>query len=256
MTYLAYLFLSHLPCVESETRFIDGREQVCLILPTESNQIKKGKQGNWMMILRLAERFPNAKQITHDVQLQYLLQSEVDKSYRLGYHDRTAHMGRVYVHDRTPERKIDRTNRSSDVCCDGIIILSDIPKDIIFRNAENDKRYLGKLTFKSTSDDSLIYTGSICVDDIPSQHIKTGPNTGKKYVNTRFKKLEKLDTYMNTHKLVIITDEGSEIEIGRFKEWQRTEGRTMAPPPVQPEDIHNTGVNQRQTPESIDGLKF
>lgn len=256
MNFLAYLFLSHLPYVETETRFIDGQEQVCLILPTESNQIKRGKQGNWMMMLRLAERPPNVKQITHDIQLPYLTEKALEKSRREGYHDRTAHMGRVYVHDRTPERKIDRTNRSSDICCDGIVILSDIPKNLIFRNAENAKRFLGNLTFKSNVDNGLIYTGSVCVDDIPPHHIKTDPNTGKKYVNTRFKKIEKLDTYMNTHKLVIITDEGSELEIGRFKEWQKTGGRTITPMPVRPEDIHDTGVNQRQAPESIDGLKF
>lgn len=257
MQYLLYLFLSHLPYVEVENRIINGKEEPCLILPTKTNQIKKGRQGNWMMMFRLAELPPNEKMQTHRVQLSYLNEEDLQKSYDFGYHKRTAAMGRVYEHDRTPERKIDRTNYADDIRLDGIIILSDIPKKLIFANAENAKRYVSSLTLRADPDNGVIYTGSVCVDDIPIQDIQTDLNTGKKYVKVRFIKLDKLDTYMNTHHLIISRDDGSEIEIGRFKEWVSESGRIVQPS-TKPEidEIHNTGVNQRQAPEEIGGIKF
>lgn len=254
MTFLAYVFLSHLPLVMEETRVVEGKEQKCLIIPTETNQIKRGKQGNWMMILRLAEKDLNARMQTHDVQLMYLNEDYIKKYRANGIHDRTMRMGRVYVHDRTPSKKLDRTNDASDLLCDGVIILSDIPKDMIFRNDENDKRYVSNLTFKNLQNDNTIHTGFICIDDIPRQMILTDPQTGKKYVNVRFKKLDKLDTYMNTHILVATNKEGSEIEIGRFKEWSKIGGAPSNPSKTE-ESQHNTTVVPR-IPQSIDGYRF
>lgn len=227
---------------------------MCLIIPTTTNQIKRGKQGNWLMMTRLAELPPNARMQTHDLQLSYLTEDELQKSLACGYHDRTAHLGRVYAHDRTPSKKIDRSNKSSDIRCDGVIVLSDIPKRLIFRNAENDKRYVESLTFKAYGDDSVIYTGAICIDDIPSGYILTDPGTGKKYVKTRFKKMKSLDTYMNTHHLVIAGPSGAEIEIGRFKEWSRTDIRPIQD--AQQKEEHDTTVTPRPTPKSIDGMRF
>ena len=243
--------------MEVESRIVNGREEQCLIIPTKTNQIKRGKQGNWMMMCRLAELAPNAKMQTHDIQLSYLTEEDLQKSYDFGYHKRTAHMGRVYEHDRTPSKKIDRTNHAEDIKLDGKITLSDIPKELIFSNAENAKRYITNLTIKAFPDDGLIYTGSVCLDDIPREDIQTDLSTGKKFVTTRFSKLPKLDTYMNTHQLFIKREDGTEIEIGRFKEWISEKGRTTRTS-VQPnfDEIHNTSVNQRQTPDEIGGIKF
>lgn len=257
INYLAYIFLSHLPLVIEEKRVIDSKEETCLVLPVKENQIKKGRQGNWMFMCRLAELPPNEKMQTHDIQLSYLTEEDLQKSYDFGYHRRTAHMGRVYEHDRTPEKKIDRTNHATDIRCDGVIVLSDIPKSKIFANAENAKRYISGLTFKALQEDGIIYTGSICLDDIPRDDVQTQPDTGKKFVTVRFKKLERLDTYMNTHQLVIARNDGSEIEIGRFKEWKKEGYEPEQQQPTQnPEEIHNTGVNQRIAPDYIGGIKF
>ena len=67
------------------------------------------------MMTRLAELPPNARMQTHDLQLTYLTEEELQKSYKYGYHRRTAHLGRVYVHDLTPEKKVDRSNKASDI---------------------------------------------------------------------------------------------------------------------------------------------
>lgn len=250
MNFIVHFFWNHFITVMEEKRFVNGKEEVCLIIPTETNQIKKGRNGNWLSIFRLAECPPNEKMITHDMQLMYLNEKEVQKSYDMDYHRRTAHIGRVRVHDRTPEKRIDRTNTAQDIECHGVVVLSDIPKSLIFRNGENDKRYIQNLVFRNSSDDTFIYTGSICVDDIPRDDIKTENYTGKKYVDATFRRLKTLDTYMNTHQLVIVRDDGSAIEIGRFKEF-RKEGAANVPP----KEEHTTTVSMRP-PTEINGIRF
>lgn len=254
MNYLAYLFLSRLVHVEEKSMFMDGMEQPCLIIPTKTNQIKRGKRGDWLIILRLAECAANAKQQTHDIQLMYIGEKDLQKSYDANYHKRTARLGRVYEHDRTPSKKIDRTNNANDCVYEGSIILSDIPANFISWNKVNNKRYIANLQFEPLGNKDAIYTGFLCLGDIPDKYILTLESTGKKYINTFFCKLDKLDTYMNTHHLIIKGEYGSEIEIGRFKEWRKNEASA---PPVDEirETIHNTPVNQRP-PVSIDGIKF
>lgn len=252
MNYLCYLFLSHLPLVLEEKRFIDGKEQTCLVIPAESNQIKKGKRGNWLMILRLAELPPNYKSQTHCVQLVYLTPEYIQRYKSNGIHELTERMGRVYEHDRTPAKKLDRRNGATDIVCDGTISLSDIPKEKIFLSPDNRRRYVSDLIFRSLNQDSTIYTGCICIDDIPPELIKTEYTTGKRIINVRFKQLAIIDTYMNTHQLVVKTDHGTEIEIGRFREWSRVpDPQNPDPKPIQPPVRNNP-----QTPFSIDGVKY
>ena len=253
MDYLAYVFVSKMPLVLERTEIIDGKEEVCLVLPTRQNQLKKGKQGNWYFICRLAECEPNERMQTHEIQLTYVNPEELQKSYDFGYHKRTAHMGRVYEHDRTPSKKLDRTNNATDIRLDGIIVLSDIDKSLIFRNGENNKRYLSNLTFRGLNgNDGRIFTGSICIDDIPHSDIQINSENGKKFINVRLRKMEKLDTYFNTHELVIARDNGVCVQIGLFKEW-RKDGYvpTNAPLP----SIHPSEP-QKNIPESLNGIKF
>ena len=211
-----------------------------------------------MMMCRLAELPPNERMQTHDIQLSYLTPEDLQKSYDFGYHKRTAHMGRVYEHDRTPEKKIDRTNNARDIDLRGDICLSDIPRDLIFTNAENAKKYIANLTFKSVSDDGIIYAGAICVSDIPDKDIWQDKDTGKKYVSVRLIRLKMLDTYMNTHQLIIARQDGSEIEIGRFKEFHRNGyiPNNDKSNTDYSDEIHNTSVNQRETPTEIGGFRF
>lgn len=255
MNYLCYMFLSDLPMVLEEYRFIDGKEQPCLIIPTATNQIKKGNRGDWLMIFRLAECPPNPKQQTHDIQLTYLNPDDLQKSMASGRNKRTMRMGRVYEHDRTPSKKLDRTNRNTDTECVGTIILSDIPKKLLHEKKNTGKRYLTGLRFSRYGDTATVYTGFICVDDIPKNYILTDTETGKKYIRAWFRKLERLDTYMNTHHLVIEGAEGTEIEIGRFKEWVKAETSGTPNPPAPQGPEHTTTINPRP-PMSVDGIKF
>lgn len=191
--------------------------------------------------------------ITHTLQLGYLNYDEVNKAKEIGVYPRTQRLGRVREHDRTPSKKVDRTNNASNVKFDGTIILSDIPKDLIFRNSQNAKRYVSNLVLRGLQDDGRIFTGSLCVDDIPREDIMTDTNTGKKFINVRFAKTEYLDQYMNTHELVIARPDSEDvISIGLFKEW-RKEGyvpTNETPHPIQQSE------NERNIPDTLNGIRF
>ena len=161
-------------------------------------------------------------------------------------------MGRVYEHDRTPSKKLDRTNNARDIDIRGDICLSDIPHELIFSNAENAKKYISNLTFKGVYDSNFIYTGSICLSDIPKEDRWQDPNTGKKYVSVRLVKLKTLDTYMNTHTLIIARQDGTEIEIGKFKEWKR-DGYI---PPQNPQNPIHPSEPPKNVPDTLNGIKF
>ena len=131
-------------------------------------------------------------------------------------------MGRVRIHDHTPEKAINRSNdNATDVIIDGAICIDNIPNDVLVFNNQSKKRYF-QCTFKrSASNGTPIFcTGAICLDDIPDEDIITNMRTGKRNVMCRFKRSKYMDTYFNTHELVIVKPDGGEIEIGRFREWQ------------------------------------
>lgn len=208
-----------------------------------------------MMMCRLAECEPNERMQTHDVQLSYLTPEDLQKSYDFGYHRRTAHLGRVYEHDRTPSKKLDRTNNAKDIDLRGVIVLSDIKKSEIFKNGENAKRYISNLVIRGIPHSGVIFKGSICVDDIDAKSIITDPNTGKKKINVRFKKTPRMDVYNNTHELVMITNSGDELQIGVFQEFHAIGGVPPAPPNTTGY-IPNPPNNQRQCPDEINGIRF
>lgn len=255
MNFIAYLFWNHLISCRTERILWDGKEEECLIIPAKINQMKRGKSGNWYSIFRLAECPPNAEMRTHDIQMTYVNPDDLQKSYDFEYHNRTAHMGRVYEHDRTPEKKIDRTNNATDIRLDGIIVLSDIPQKLIYRNELTGKRYISNLMFRAIQDDGIVYQGSLCIDDIDVKSIVTDPNTGKKKINVRLQKTQMMDVYYNTHELVMVKDDGSECQIGLFREFHAIDVKNP-PNPNASKNIHNTQVNQRQTPSEINGIKF
>lgn len=256
MDYLAYLFLNHLCSVTEDIRYVDGKEQVCLVIPTQINQLKRGKRGNWILTVHLDECLQNAAQRTHKVELAYLNNEEVAKAKQAGRFERTQRLGNVYEKIKNV-KKINRYNGASDITCDGTIALSDIPEEKIIDNRQNGKKYLHDVVLKKPDTRNIIYTGFVCIDDIPRHLIRTDDSTGKKLVRCRFQKMPLLDTYMNTHQLVVHMDDGSEIEIGRFKEWvkseQSTEERKIENASTNEE--HTTTVNPRP-PQSIDGIRF
>lgn len=262
--YICHFFWNHLPHVDTEVRMIDGKEEVCLILPVHKNQMKRGKRGNFLSVFRLIPVPANADMITHKVELGYLNPKESEKARQMGYYDQTQRMGRVRIHDKTPEKAINRNNdKSTDVLIDGAICLDNIPNDVFVFNNQSKKRFF-KCTFKRVAPDgtAIFCTGAICVDDIPVEDIVVNMQTGKRNVRCRFKRSEYMDTYFNTHELVIVRPDGGEIEIGRFREWrQATQTMKRVSNIQQQENIVSQhqeipAVNKKNDNIKIDGLNL
>lgn len=247
MDFITHLFWNHLPYVESEIRIINGKEEVCLIIPTKTNQLKKGRNGNWLSTFRMIAVPPNEQMITHDMQLGYLNYDEVAKARAMGVYKKTQYIGRVREHDRTPSKKINRANdRATNIFVDGAICIDDCPDDLIVTSRDTGKRYI-KCTFRRNGPNGtpIFTTGAVCLDDIPDVCIKQNPRTGKRNVLCRFRRSKYMDTYFNTHELICTLSDGSEIEIGRFHEWTKATATQKR--------IARFEADDTEDPDTIDG---
>lgn len=223
MDSVSVLFLNKLPTVYTEIRMIDGREEKCLILPMRDNQIFKTKDGDYTLKIRHYPTRPNPQQITHNVALQPQSGREYLRLKKLGKTRRMERLGYTYAFSEEDlERRRPRDNsKAADIIADGEICLDDIPPYLIHENRAL-KKHFARCTFKAVSHDGtpILVTGTLDLDEIFPRYIWTNPETGKRMVNCRFKKMEYMDRYYNTHALVVITPTGTELEIGRFREWK------------------------------------
>lgn len=236
----------------TETRIIDGKEQTCVIIPVEDNQLSKSSWGKWIMSLKMYEVPPNPKGLSHKLALQWRDKEALNEAHKKGLTKKTANIGCATSFNRERHKEKSDSNASQEEL-EGIIILSDVPKNRIFKNRQTAKRFIPNLKLKSLLDDGMLWTGVLSIDEIPKHYILEYPDSGKKYIKVKFKKLKKTDVFMNTHILVLDSQDGSQIEVGRFREWKKQGEVIKNETPSQ--EIHDTPVNQR-TPESIDGLKF
>jgi hypothetical protein len=67
-----------------------------------------------------------------------------------------------------------------------------------------DKIYAGNGRMVETKYGEL-YNISICLDDIPEEHIFTSEKTGKRYVKLKMTEKKEVDAYKNTHSVIVDT---------------------------------------------------
>lgn len=252
--YVGYIFLNHLPCVYEEVKMVNGHEEPCLILPIRQNQIRRGRAGNWFLHFHCSEAPPNENMQTHTISLRYENSDERRRIMRSGFGKKTERIGQLLEQTgRDCLPTINYKNEAGEIRCEGSIVLSDIPRRYVRCNSQNRKQYVEGLIFRSPYDPETIYTGTLCIDDIPRHYIYIHKETGKRYVKCVFKKSKYMDIFMNTHQLVLITKDGSEIEIGRFKEFKKIDEEAVE---YQEPIEHRTTVTPKPIPKKIDGLNF
>lgn len=86
----------------------------------------------------------------------------------------------------------------------------------------DDKIYVGRGKEKTFGDGGNNVTMSICLSDIPKEHIKKSDKNGKSYVTLIVGKLKNTDDYGNTHTVRVDT-------------WKPTQ-KAAAPAPQEEED--------------------
>lgn len=254
MIYFAFFNIGRLQDVTEEVRFVHGKEQVCLVIPTDTNQMYKGRNGEWNMQLCLYDKYANDKGRSHIIQLQFRNMEDMRKAQAEGWWKRLNHLGNVYPEIKAP--KVDRENRAKKIEFHGYLSLSDIPQHLITTHSISKKKYLTNVTITDPTDPNTIYSGSICLSEILVQFRYRSSETGKYYAKIVFKTSDKLDYSMNTHVIYATDKNGTMIEIGRLKEWRKDipvpVDNKESPQPSPP----NSAENTPRTPKSIDGMKF
>jgi hypothetical protein len=259
------IILSKLPGVFSERRFVDGKEQPCLIIPVESANLFQTKWGEYFMktIIRELPQ-PDASGETHRVALLYRNRAEIQKAERIGYRKTTERIGKCIPWNYDSSRKYNYSNdKATDIFVRGAICLDDInqSKDITV-SPHTGQRYV-KCQFKSINNQGTpIYCiGAICFSDIIESDIITNPRTGKRNVMVVFRKLKEMDRQFNTHELLIQRPDGGMITIGLFREYKdatETQKRIAAvETQLNPQPQGSTQPQQQPSaPLKIDGYNF
>lgn len=264
MPYIAHICLDWFPRVDEEIRMVDGEEQVCLVLPTKLNQLKRTNQNRWMLGLFMQDEPPNAKMISHDVRIMPLSRAWEKKLKNLGLGKKFLSIGRMRIYQYDESKRLIKKSGLEKVVYEGVICLDYVPKQSLVEGERKSKARSFRCTFKpKESSPDWLAEGFVNIDALPPTEIFQNKDTGKRYVKCLFKTMEEKDNYNNTHQLVVKMQGGAEIEVGRFQMFvkEKPKSTQAAPPPTTPKESdddseHNTGVNQRTTPQYIDGYKF
>lgn len=170
MYYVGTLFISKFPFAFEEQRIINGREQTCLVIPCEAGQMERTRYGGWFCRLRFDICPPNPSQKILSIELGFKNVDELEKARYLGYYDKAKNLGHVFVagEEETKDRVLDKTNKMTNLYCEGRLFL----------------------------------------DSIDREDIKTDPRTGRKYVDFTFRKSRLLDAFGNSHEIVVRSDYG------------------------------------------------
>lgn len=254
MNYNAFFFIGQLYGVTEELRFVNGKEQICLVIPTDTNEIYRGKHGGWYMHLSFREIPVTSKGQTHKIALQFKDKESVERAQRQGWRRRVEELGRIYPHIDKP--KVDRTNTCPDIELQGYLSLNDIPQNIISYSRKWKKKYIWNIRIEDFSDPSLVYVGSLCLTEILPRFRYQNPESGKYYTKILVTKLERLDINMNTHGIYAVDQTGAKVEIGRLVAMRN--GQPVCPLKYREDENKSNNANGQnpRPPKSIDGIKF
>lgn len=208
MNFFGSFIVSKLPLAFEEVRMVEGKEQVCIVLPTESCLMKRSRRGTWSVPVRLDELPPNPRTATHRFKLDAARFRSWDKLRSLGVAPDDVWLGEIRPFIDAPEKALDYTNNMTDIVCEGVIF----------------------------------------IDDIKMSDVLQDPRTGRRFVNVKFRRSEKLDREGNSHELVIGPQERS---VARLRQTS-LDGKEVD---STPRPFDETQRNQ-QPPTSYNGLRF
>lgn len=208
--YFGTFFISKLPFCREKMEIINGVEKQCLVIPCDEAQMTRTRNGSWALKLQLSEVEVNSQMRTNSIRLGYRDNEEVEKAKRLGYFKSAKNLGYLYLSSYDKELKADYTNNMTPILCNGKLFL----------------------------------------DSIQNDDIKTDPMTGRKYIDFSFRKTKVLDSFGNSHE-VIVGDCESEHQIGVAKEIPIEHGEITTNPPTSDEQIITTHITDTKRDTNI-----
>lgn len=209
MNFYGSLVVSELPLAFEEVRTVEGKEQICIVLPTESCLMKRSNRGTWAIPIRLDELPPNPRTTTHRIKLDLARFRSWNKLRRLGVPSNEVWLGEIRPHIEAPDKALDYTNNMTDIVCEGTIF----------------------------------------IDDIKMTDVRQDPHTGRRFVNVKFRRSDRLDREGNSHELIIGSQERP---IARFRQTS-LDGKAVD---SKPKPIQEARPEQHQPPTSYNGLRF
>lgn len=147
MKYFGSLFLNELPYVIEERRVVLGKEQHCIVIPTDTCQLKRGKNGRWLFNFRALDSVYEERMISHDLSLVYRTNEDAAEAKRMGLH--RARIGVLHPMSEDDSKKLDLTNNMTPIFCTGDIFIDEICKEDIRTDPRTGKRYL-RFSFRKT----------------------------------------------------------------------------------------------------------
>lgn len=208
--YFGTFFISKLPFCFEKQEMVNGVEKTCLVIPYDEAQMGRARNGAVFLKLMINQCEPNPQLRTHKIRLGFRDYDEMKKARRLGTFETANNLGFLYLRCDNPSAKVDYTNNMTQIFCDG----------------------------------------KLFVDSIQREDVKTDPMTGRKYIDFSFRKTPKLDSFGNSHEVIVRTEYG-EHQIGVAKELRDEEGWF-----TQPSENTQQPTENKQTPSEYDGYQW
>lgn len=205
--YFGTFFISKLPFCFEKQEMVNGVEKTCLVIPYDEAQMGRARNGAVFLKLMINQLNPNPQLRTHKIRLGFRDYNEMAKAQRLGVFERANNLGFLYLRSDDPSAKVDYTNNMTQIFCDGKLFL----------------------------------------DSIQREDIKVDHMTGRKYIDFSFRKTPKLDSFGNSHEVIVRTEYG-EHQIGVAKELRDKD--------TQPSENTQQTTENKQTPSEYDGYKW
>lgn len=260
--FFLWIRLSRLPHSYVKREVVEGMEQNVLCLPIKESQLFMDKSGD-ICVKGIMEELPQVDSggATHRFKLMYRNAAESKKARIAGYEHATKFLGTAIPWKQDMERTHQFPNdKATDISIRGAICLDDITDEDMVVKTTTAQKFV-PCTFKSVGPKGtpILLVGMIDMDSIVDNDIVLNPRTGKRNIPCTIKKMEETDFNRNTHILVVTKKDGSEIEIGRFREYKeatKTQARIAAIQEELAPQEHEQTEEQPIKPLQIDGYNF
>lgn len=223
------IYLGRLPNSSIEKRVINGQEQECMVIPCKDSQLTRTRKGYYCLRLRALDASLQAK-ASHSLSLTFRSKEENDL-YRIKTHGDS----RCICGIMTPvlAQSVAKNKPTiTEVMARGYVCIQSLSNDVYRLEGAHTSV---NCAFKSVGNNgnSIVCRGQIRLSDIDQSDFVINKSTGKANLPCVFKNLPTMDNNSNTHALYVVKPDGTEYEIGRFREMTPQPKRLAAAPPKQ-----------------------
>lgn len=222
MEYFGGLNLLSIPFSFVERRVYDGQEELMFCVPLKRARIQHDKRGRFLLrfyAVNPTDEKLKARGCTH--QLMLAAQRNIKEELKATGDYRINNAGSLipYLYGEIPR------NQGRDVRIEGVLDYDLMCDEKTIKECCPDGNRLPCI-FRTRygSEKPMFCKGFLFVREILNSSIKVNPETGKKYIPCVFRKMLEVDNQKNSHEVVFVRPNGTEVQIGVFREYLPTGG--------------------------------